>query len=109
MGKTTASVFLRAGAKVVIADVRTEQGEKVAEKFSSLGEIRFVKCDIAKSEDVQNLIATTVDIFGKLDIAINSAARYPDSTPLVDFDEAYWRSLVDVTLTGTAQCNKYQL
>lgn len=109
MGKTTASVFLRAGAKVVIADVKAEQGEKVAEEFSSLGEIRFVKCDIAKSEDVQNLITTTVDVFGKLDIAINNAARYPDSTPLVDFDEAYWRSLVDVTLTGTALCNKYQL
>lgn len=109
MGKATAAVFLRAGAKVVIADIKAEQGEKVAEELSSLGEIRFVATDIAKSDEVQNLIAVTVSTFGKLDIAINNAARYPDSTSLIDFDEPYWRSLIDVTLTGTALCNKYQL
>lgn len=109
MGKTTAAVFLRAGAKVVIADVKAEQGEAVAQELSSLGEIRFVKTDISKSEDVQNLIAATVAAFGRLDIAINNAAMSPDQTPLVEFDESYWRRLMDVSLTGTALCCKYQM
>lgn len=108
MGKATASVFLRAGAKVVIADVK-EEGAQVAEEFSALGEIRFVKTDISKSEDVQHLIAETVKVFGKLDVAINNAALSPDGTPLMDFDETYWRRLMDVSLTGTALCCKYQM
>ncbi|CRL28474.1 Short-chain dehydrogenase/reductase SDR [Penicillium camemberti] len=109
MGKATASVFLRAGAKVVIADVKAEQGAQVAEELSALGEVRFVETDISKSEDVQNLIKQTVSAFGKLDVAINNAAMSPDQTPLIDFDESYWRRLMDVSLTGTALCCKYQM
>ncbi|KAJ5788876.1 uncharacterized protein N7518_005887 [Penicillium psychrosexuale] len=109
MGKATASVFLRAGAKVVIADLKEEQGAQVAEELSSLGEVRFVKTDISKSEDVQNLIKETVSAFGKLDVAINNAAMTPDQTPLIGFDESYWRRLVDINLTGTALCCKYQM
>ncbi|KAL4874556.1 hypothetical protein BJY04DRAFT_211985 [Aspergillus karnatakaensis] len=109
MGKATASVFLRAGAKVVIADLQAEQGAKVAEELSPLGEIRFVKTDIAKSEDVQKLIAETVNAFGRLDVAINNAAMTPDKTALTEFDEDYWRSLLDVNLTGTALCVKYEM
>ncbi|KAL3429155.1 hypothetical protein BDV09DRAFT_203270 [Aspergillus tetrazonus] len=109
MGKATASVFLRAGAKVVIADVKTEQGEQVASELSSLGEVRFVKTDISKSEDVQNLIAQTVGFFGRLDVAINNAAMTPDKTALIETDEEYWRRLVDVNLTGTALCCKYEM
>ncbi|KAJ5083650.1 hypothetical protein N7456_013077 [Penicillium angulare] len=109
MGKTTAAVFLRAGAKVVIADIKTEQGEEVAKELSALGEVRFVKTDISKSDEVQNLIAQTVKEFGQLDVAINNAAHYPDNSPLIDFDEEIWRRLMDVTLTGTALCVKYQM
>ncbi|KAL4907809.1 hypothetical protein BDW74DRAFT_166441 [Aspergillus multicolor] len=109
MGKATASVFLRAGAKVVIADVKSEEGEAVAAELSSLGEVRFVKTDISKSEDVQNLITQTVAFFGRLDVAINNAAMSPDKTALIEYDEEYWRRLVDVNLTGTALCCKYEM
>ncbi|KAJ5278601.1 hypothetical protein N7478_003973 [Penicillium angulare] len=109
MGKATASVFLRAGAKVVIADLKEEQGAQVAEELSSLGEVRFVRTDISKSEDVQALIAETVRAFGKLDVAINNAAMTPDQTSLVEADEDYWRRLIDVNLTGTALCCKYEM
>ncbi|KAJ5708389.1 hypothetical protein N7488_008190 [Penicillium malachiteum] len=108
MGKTTASVFLRAGAKVVIADVKPE-GADVAKELSELGEVRFVQTDISKSEDVQNLVAKTVEAFGRLDVAVNNAALSPDQTALMDFDETYWRRLMDINLTGTALCCKYQM
>ncbi|KAJ5970243.1 uncharacterized protein N7479_000161 [Penicillium vulpinum] len=85
MGKATASVFLRAGAKVVIADVKAEHGAQVAEEFSALGEVCFLKTDISKSEDVQSLIKQTVSVFGRLDGAINNAAMSPDQNLLIDF------------------------
>lgn len=108
MGKTTASVFLRAGAKVMIADINPN-GVQVAKEFSNLGEIRFMLANISKSEDVQKLIAETVQVFGRLDVAINNAAMSPDNTTLLEFDEDYWRKLIDINLTGTALCCKYEM
>lgn len=109
MGKATASVFVRAGAQVVIADVKEAEGQATEKELSQFGEIVFVRCDISKSEDVQNLIAVTVEKFGKLDVAVNNAALTPDRTGLIDFDEAYWNTLVGINLTGTALCCKYQM
>lgn len=109
MGMATASTFLRAGAKVVIADIKAEQGRRVSEELSTLGEIHFVEADVSKSEDVQNLITQTVAIFGRLDVAVNNAGMAPDQAPLAEFDESYWRKLIDVNLTGPALCTKYQM
>ncbi|TGO66820.1 hypothetical protein BOTNAR_0053g00130 [Botryotinia narcissicola] len=109
MGKATASVFLRAGAQVVIADVKELEGRATEKELSQFGEIIFVRCDIAKSADVQNLIAATVEKFGKLDVAVNNAALTPDKTQLINFDEDYWNTLVGINLTGTALCCKYEM
>lgn len=108
MGRATCEVFLRAGAKVVTCDIKDE-GAKVIDELSSLGDIHFVKADIAKSEDIQHLVAETVAKFGRLDAAVNNAAKVPDGTAFVNFDEEYWRSIIDVNLTGTALCCKYEM
>lgn len=108
MGKATCEVFLRAGAKVVTCDVKDE-GVKVVDELSYLGDIHFVKADISKSQDIQRLIDETVTKFGRLDAAVNNAAKTPDRTAFVDFDEDYWRSIVDINLTGTALCCKYEM
>lgn len=109
MGKVTASVFLRAGAKVVIGDVKEKEGRETVAELSQYGDIVFVRTDISKSQDVQNLVAQTVSRFGRLDVAINNAAFTPDNTKLVDFDERYWSKLVDINLTGTALCCKWEM
>ncbi|KAL9080085.1 MAG: hypothetical protein Q9157_001108 [Trypethelium eluteriae] len=109
MGEATASVFLRAGAKVVICDIKFEKGQETAERLAKYGEITFLPCDISKSDEVQNLINQIVEKYGCLDIAINNAAMTPDKTPLTDFDELYWSNIIDVNLTGTAVCCKHEL
>lgn len=109
MGYATCQTFLKAGAKVVMCDIKESEGEAAAASLSSLGEIHFVKADISKSADVAALINAVVDKFGRLDCAINNAARTPDSTPLTEFDEEYWRSIIDINLTGTALCCKYEM
>ncbi|KAI2607902.1 NAD(P)-binding protein [Hypoxylon sp. NC1633] len=109
MGKVTAEVFLKAGAKVVICDIKEKEGQEVAEELSSLGDIIFVKTDISKSKEVKNLVEQTLTKFGRLDAAVNNAALTPDSTPLIDFDEDYWEKLTSINLTGTALCCKYEM
>lgn len=109
MGKATASTFVRAGAQVVIADIKEKEGQATEKELSQFGEIAFARCDISKSEDVQKLIAFTVEKFGKLDVCVNNAALTPDSTQLIDFDETYWDRLVGINLTGTALCCKWEM
>lgn len=109
MGRATAEVFLKAGAKVVIADILADEGQTVATELAQLGDITFVQTDISKSEQVQNLISKTIEKYGRLDCAVNNAALTPDGKPLVDFDEDYWNKLVSINLTGTALCCKYEM
>lgn len=108
MGKATAEVFLKAGAKVAVCDIKKE-GEQVAAELSKLGEVIFIQADISKSAEVQGLIEKTVAHFGRLDAAVNNAALTPDKTPLTDFDEDYWIKLTSINLTGTALCCKYEM
>ncbi|MGG0737658.1 SDR family NAD(P)-dependent oxidoreductase [Niallia taxi] len=110
MGLATAKLFAEAKAKVVVADFNEEKGqEAVAEIEAAGGTAYFVKVDISKSEQVQNLVAKTVEKFGRLDVAVNNAALTPDNAPAAEFDEAYWDRLISVDLTGTALCMKYEL
>lgn len=109
MGKATAEVFLKAGAKVVICDIQEDKGAEVAKELSDLGEVYFIKTDISSSADVEALVKFTVDKFGRLDCAVNNAALTPDKTPLTDFDETYWNKVVNVNLTGAALCVKHQM
>ncbi|MFD1861501.1 SDR family NAD(P)-dependent oxidoreductase [Planococcus chinensis] len=110
MGEATAKLFAEAKAKVVIADFNEEKGQAVTDEINqSGGTAAFVKVDISKSEDVQQMVKFAVDTFGKLDVAVNNAALTPDDKPAAEFDEAYWDRLISVDLTGTALCLKYEL
>lgn len=110
MGEATAKLFAEAKAKVVIADFNEEKGSKVKDEIIAAGgQAAFVKVDISKSEQVKAMIQFAVDIFGKLDVAVNNAALTPDDKPADSFDEDYWDRLMSVDLKGTALCQKYEL
>lgn len=110
MGLATAKLFAEAKAKVVIADFNEEKGKAaVSEIEANGGTAYFVKVDISKSDQVQNMVAKTVEKYGRLDVAINNAALTPDNAPASEFDEEYWNKLISIDLTGTALCMKYEL
>lgn len=110
MGEATARLFAQAGAKVVVADFNDELGAKVAERIvDEGGEATFVKVDISKSDQVQAMVAATVERYGRLDGAVNNAALTPDDKPVAEFDEDYWDRLMSVDLKGTALCMKYEI
>lgn len=74
MGAETARVFAREGAKVVGAARRADKGEKVFEEIRSEGgEGIFVQCDVLKLEDLDNLVNTCIDTYGRVDVLINNA------------------------------------
>ena len=71
IGRRTAEVCVEQGAKVVVSGRRQTEGQNVAD---SLGESAiYVKADVAKEEEVQNLIQTSKNTFGQIDCLFNNA------------------------------------
>lgn len=74
VGAATAELFAKEGAKVVISARRLPQLEEVAERIrANGGEVLTVPTDVSKVEDVENLVAKTVEAYGKIDVLVNNA------------------------------------
>ncbi len=74
LGEATALKFAREGAKVVIAARRVEQSRQVVQKIIALGsEAHFVPADVSRAEDVERMVRSVVERFGRLDCAVNNA------------------------------------
>nr|WP_282960911.1 glucose 1-dehydrogenase [Burkholderia ambifaria] len=110
IGKATAMLFAREGAKVAIAARREEEGRQVVrEILDHGGEAIFVRTDVAQAEDCAAAVARTVASFGKLDIAFNNAGITSFGRPVADTDEQAWSTVIDVNLTGTFLSMKYEI
>ena len=111
IGRAIALAFGEQGAKVMVAARRVADGEETVSMIRDVGgEAKFVQTDVAKSEEVQAMVETCVNEYGQLDIAVNNAGI--EGTPMVptaDYEEAVWRQVIDVNLTGVFLCMKYEI
>ncbi|MCL2781947.1 MAG: SDR family oxidoreductase [Actinomycetia bacterium] len=108
IGQATAVAFARNGAKVVV-NGRTNADETMEQIKEIGGEAIFVPGDVSKLEDVQNLINTTVETYGRLDIAFNNAGLLPVTAPLVEQTVEDFDKIIAVDLRGVFLCMKYQI
>ena len=110
MGASTAELFAEAGSKVIVADFNEKTGKEVVERIrANHGEASFIKTDVSIEEDVKAMVGFAVEKYGRLDAAINNAARKPDSKPLVDMDIDEFDAIMAVDLRGVALCLKYEI
>lgn len=108
LGRASAILFAKEGAKVVVADINDAGGEEaVAAIKSSGGEAIFLHTDVSKASDVKNLIKTTKDKFGKIDIIFNCAGVPQRPTPVEDLDESLWDHIFSVNVKGIFLMTKY--
>jgi NAD(P)-dependent dehydrogenase (short-subunit alcohol dehydrogenase family) len=89
IGKATAELFAKEGAKVVIGDLASSAGVKVAEKIGAA----FVAIDVSKSADVETLVKTATDRHGRLDVMFNNAGIGIGSPLLGTSAEDYYRTI----------------
>jgi NAD(P)-dependent dehydrogenase (short-subunit alcohol dehydrogenase family) len=74
IGRATAVRFAKQGADVVVSGRRDTEGRELVRELRALGaDAQFVHADVRVEEDVRNLIDRTVELFGRLDIAVNNA------------------------------------
>lgn len=109
IGESTALLFGKEGAKVVIAGRNMEKGEMVVNQIKEQGgDAIFVKTDVAKEEDVIKLVRETEDTFGKVDILFANAGVGAmgdiHETSLED-----WNFMISVDLTGVFLCSKHAI
>ncbi len=88
-GEGMARRFAAEGAKIVIADLNPEGGERVRASLADAGaQVRFVKTDVAVDAEVKALVEATLSAFGRIDIMVNNAGYTHRNMPLLDVDEA---------------------
>ena len=111
MGRASAILFAREGAKVTVADIDTEAGEQTVRTIKeSGGEAIFVKTDVSKSKDCASMVKATVDAFGKLDIIYNNAGILePEYVPLHECKEEDFDKVIAVNLKGVFLGMKYAI
>ena len=110
IGRAAALAFAREGARVVISARGVERGEQVAHEITAAGgQAIFVRADVARSEDVEALVARTVEAYGRLDCAFNNAATEGVLKATADVTEGEFDRGVAVNLKGVWLCMKYEL
>ncbi|PZT69529.1 short-chain dehydrogenase [Streptomyces sp. SW4] len=101
IGRAVALAFAAEGANVVVAGRRREPlDETVALAEAAGGKALAVTADVSRAADVETLVATAVDRFGSLDVAVNNAGVLDGRGPVADVDEDAWRRLMDINVTG---------
>jgi cyclopentanol dehydrogenase len=74
IGRATTELFAKEGAKVVFGARREEMGKEFEEDLKKKGfEAKFVQTDVVNEEDLKNLVQTTLDTYGQIDILFNNA------------------------------------
>jgi NAD(P)-dependent dehydrogenase (short-subunit alcohol dehydrogenase family) len=110
IGRATALVFAREGARVIVADMAEEGGAHTVRLAREAGaEAHFVKCDVSRAKDVDALVAEAVKKFGRLDCAFNNAGIAGSQCKTADYEEAEFDQIIAVDLKGVWLCIRAEI
>ena len=101
MGRAIALAFAKEGAKVVLGELMEESGKETERMVKEAGgKVIFVKTDVSKAADIDNLVSTAVKEFGKLDIMVNNAGIFDNFSSCLDASEELYDRIMNVNLKG---------
>lgn len=110
IGRATAIAFACAGADVVVADVADHDNADTARVVETLGvHALAVRCDVTNSDEVKAAVQSTVEAFGRLDVAFNNAGIEQEPKPAAETTEEEWDRTLAVNLRGVFLCMKYEI
>ena len=124
VGRATALKLAAQGADVAITDVRRPADDlppgevraewnsidSVADEVRNLGRQALpVYADLSESQQIENLVAQTVDHYGRLDILVNNARAVigRDKVPVTELEEDVWHHFLDINTTAVFLCTKF--
>lgn len=102
IGRATATIFAREGARVVCADVNDAGGQETTRLVADAGsEALFVPTDVTRRDDVRRFIRTGVERFGRIDFLLNAAGSALKRCTFLEIDDALWDLSFDLNVKGT--------
>jgi NAD(P)-dependent dehydrogenase (short-subunit alcohol dehydrogenase family) len=100
IGKATALAFGREGAKVVVADLDIPSAQATVDQIKAAGgQAESLQVDVSVAADVERMVTTTVERFGRLDVLVNNAGVF-FQLPVVQVPEEQWDWLMSINLRG---------
>jgi len=111
MGQSAAELFAREGASIVVTDIAYDAGEETARKIRDMGgRAIFVTANVAKENDVKNMVGSAIDAFGHVDVLYNNAGIMPSNDGSVtDITGEIWDRVMDVNLKSAFLVSKYTI
>jgi NAD(P)-dependent dehydrogenase (short-subunit alcohol dehydrogenase family) len=101
IGRASAILFSQEGARICVADIDQEGGQQAVDLMKGKGsDAIFVHADITKGNDVERMIKTAQDHYGKLDILFNNAGIGMPFIPIEQIEESLWHRLMDINVKG---------
>jgi len=109
IGRATAELFAVRGAKLVLAARRKEELDSLASEIEARGgQATVVVTDVAVAQDVERMLAHTMETFGQLDYAVNNAGIEGMLMGLVDLPDEEWDRILNTNLRGNFLCLKHE-
>jgi len=108
IGKAIVELFIKEGAKVVVADLNEQLGHEVVNSLDN-GQAVFVKADSSSATDNKKIVDAAIESFGALHIAVNNAGIGGDAATVGEYKIEAWNKVIDVNLNGVFYGMHYQL
>ncbi len=105
LGKGMAELFAEEGAKVVVADLQDEAGQKLADSLGGT----YLQCDVTDPASVERMIQSTRDQYGRIDILVNNAGIDGEQALTADSSLENWRKVMAINMDGVYYGMKYVL
>jgi 3-oxoacyl-[acyl-carrier protein] reductase len=102
IGRGICRRFAREGASVLVADVADDEGRQVADELGELGgKGLFVRTDVTQRSDVERMVSTANEHFGRVDVLVNDAISLSPHVPLEDKTDEMFDFMLRVGLHAT--------
>ncbi|NPV67327.1 MAG: SDR family oxidoreductase [Anaerolineae bacterium] len=110
IGRSTAELYAREGAKVVVSDVDERGGQETVRLIKTAGgEAMFVRADVSDPAQCEALVNKTLEAYGRLDYACNNAGIAGESNPTAAQSIEGWQRVIAINLSGVFYCMKYEI
>jgi NAD(P)-dependent dehydrogenase (short-subunit alcohol dehydrogenase family) len=101
IGKAIAQGFAKAGAKVAITSRKLNDLEATAAEIEAFGGVALpVQSHLGKMEEIDKMVNSVADRFGRIDVLVNNAGASPAMASVLDSDERLWETIMNLNLKG---------
>jgi len=110
IGRATAVLFAREGARVAVADLIPTGGQETVKIIKDAGgEAMFIQADVSRAAEAEKMVKTAVDTYGRIDILHNNAGIQGPFFPTADLPEEDWDKVINTDLKSAFLCSKYAI